>query len=98
MSVLFDKGSKQGWVGTKGAMGWERRNVRFDHSHFPGIPVLHCCHPTALRPWYVKHKDGHVQTFFNLKQAQWWVENGGADITSDDAHRNLWEQMLRAVK
>jgi|APGre2960657404_1045060.scaffolds.fasta_scaffold176704_3 hypothetical protein len=51
--------------------GWhiaDRRDGRaWKWRHWSGVEVLHCGHPTALRPYYTPGKPG---TYRNLKAAQ----------------------------
>ena len=82
----------KGWVGRKGIASYATKNVAFTHPQLPGVEVRHCCHPTALRPWYVAPWKG--QAFRLQKQAMWWAEHGGHTLPDADAVNVLWRQML----
>jgi hypothetical protein len=62
-----------GWIGTKGTMGWEKRNVLFTHPDFAGVRIRHCCHPTANYPWFTYSRDGELRTFRTLAMAKAYV-------------------------
>ncbi len=96
------RGSKltvsRGWAGHKG-QGRTTVNVAWTHPDYPGVTVLHCGHPTALWPYYIKGfgwRDGGagVATFRALKQAQWWVERGGLTLGSKQAEGELYRTMM----
>lgn len=89
--------TKTKWVATKGLMGWQTRNVRFDHPDFPEYPVMHCCHPTANYPWFIMAAGERLITFRTLKQAQWFVEHGGGSVVNEDTGKQLWAEMLRST-
>lgn len=37
------------------------RNARWRCEAFPGVAILHCCHPTANRPYYVIGVPGELE-------------------------------------
>lgn len=57
----------KGWVGHPGPTG---RNDSWTNERFPGLVVVHCGHPTALRPYYIEGMLGSLGTFRHLADAQ----------------------------
>lgn len=72
--------SSDGWIGSKGTMGWENRNVLFTHPAFTGVRIRHCMHPTANYPWFTYSRDGELRTFRTLAQAKQYVGTEFAEV------------------
>jgi hypothetical protein len=73
--------------------------LSWTHPDYAGVTVLHCGHPTALQPYYIKGYGWQgggagVATFRALKQAQWWVERGGLELGSERAEGELYREMI----
>lgn len=71
-----------GWIGTKGTMGWEKRNVLFTHPALPGVRIRHCLHSTANYPWFTYSRDGELRTFRTLAQAKEYVHSEFAEVVT----------------
>lgn len=54
----------------RGIMGPNGRNCKWVRDDMPGLVILHCCHPTALRPYYCEF-EGVPLTAWDIQPTCW---------------------------
>lgn len=59
--------AKPQWQGHKGPLG---RNMFWTRDDMPGLVIIHCGHPTALRPYYCEY-NGQPLTAWDIQPTIW---------------------------
>lgn len=77
---------KDNWIGHKGPKG---RNAFWTRDDMPGLVIIHCGHPTALRPYYCEF-EGRPLTAWDIQPSCWpHVERWECQNVAICALRNL---------
>jgi hypothetical protein len=72
--------ARSGWHGSQRWPGLPNRWAAWSNRAYPGVTVRHCCHPTAIRPYWIDGMD-IPRKFRRLADAKASVE-AGRDILS----------------